>query len=75
MIEKIKSYFDSNKMDTINKHCSRIVAILFIIASLITGDINTFGIGVILAYLSDIYEILSEFEPVNNIGTLERKCD
>ena len=75
MIERIKSYFDSNKMDNINKHCTRIVAILFIIASLITGDINTFGIGVILAYLSDIYEILSEFGPVNNIGTLERKCD
>lgn len=75
MIERIKSYFDSNKMDNINKHCTRIVAILFIIASLITGDINTFGIGVILAYLSDIYEILSEFEPVDDIGTMEKKCD
>lgn len=73
MIEKIKSYFDSNKMDNINKHCSRIVSILFIIASLITGDINTFGIGVILAYLSDIYEVLSEFEPVDNAGTMEEK--
>ena len=75
MIEKIKNYFDSNKMDNINKHCTRIVAILFIIASLITGDINTFGIGVILAYLSDIYEILSEFEPVDDIGTMEKKYD
>ena len=75
MIEKIKSYFDSNKMDNINKHCTRIIAILFIIASLITEDINTFGIGVILAYLSDIYEILSEFEPVDDIGTMEKKCD
>lgn len=73
MIEKIKSYFDSNKMDNINKHCSRIVSILFIIASLITGDINTFGIGVILAYLSDIYEVLSEFEPVDDAGTMEEK--
>ena len=75
MIERIKNYFNSNKMDTINKHCAKIVAILFIIASLITGDINTFGIGVILAYLSDIYEILSEFEPVDDIGTMEKKCD
>ena len=75
MIEKIKSYFDSNKMDNINKHCTKIIAILFVIASLISGDINTFGIGVILAYLSDIYEILSEFEPVDDIGTMEKKCD
>ena len=75
MIEKIKSYFNNNKMDNINKHCTKIIAILFIIASLITGDINTFGIGVILAYLSDIYEILSEFEPVDDIGTMEKKCD
>lgn len=75
MIEKIKSYFDSNKMDNINKHCTKIIAILFVIASLISGDINTFGIGVILAYLSDIYEVLSEFEPVDDIGTLEEKCD
>lgn len=75
MIEKIKSYFDSNKMDNINKHCTKIIAILFVIASLISGDINTFGIGVILAYLSDIYEVLSEFEPIDDIGTLEKKCD
>ena len=75
MIERIKNYFNSNKMDTINKHRARIIAILLIIASLITGDINTFGIGVILAYLSDIYEILSEFEPVDDIGTMEKKCD
>ena len=75
MIEKIKSYFDSNKMDNINKHCTKIIAILFVIASLITGDINTFGIGVILAYLSDIYEVLSEFEPIDDIGTMEKKCD
>lgn len=75
MIEKIKSYFDSNKMDNINKHCTKIIAILFVIASLISGDINTFGIGVILAYLSDIYEVLSEFEPIDDIGTLEEKCD
>lgn len=73
MIERIKNYFNSNKMDTINKHCARIVAVLFIIASLITGDINTFGIGVILAYLSDIYEVLSEFGPVNDIGTMKEK--
>ena len=73
MIERIKNYFNSNKMDTINKHCSRIVAILFIIASLITGDINTFGIGVILAYLSDIYEVLSEFEPVDNADIVEKQ--
>lgn len=75
MIERIKNYFNSNKMDNINKHCTKIIAILFIIASLITGDINTFGIGVILTYLSDIYEILSEFEPVDDIGTMDKKCD
>ena len=73
MIERIKNYFNSNKMDTINKHCARIIAILFIIASLITGDINTFGIGVILAYLSDIYEVLSEFEPVDNADIVEKQ--
>ena len=73
MIERIKNYFNSNKMDTINKHCARIVAVLFIIASLITGDINTFGIGVILAYLSDIYEVLSEFEPVDNADIVEKQ--
>lgn len=75
MIERIKNYFNSNKMDNINKHCTKIIAILFIIASLITGDINTFGIGVILTYLSDIYEILSEFEPVDDIDTMKKKCD
>lgn len=73
MIEKIKSYFDSNKMDNINKHCTKIIAILFVIASLISGDINTFGIGVILAYLSDIYEVLSEFEPVDNADIVEKQ--
>lgn len=72
-VENIKKFFGSintdamdNSIDKLGKWVSFILAIVFIIVSIVDSDIVCLGIGAILLLLTDIYNVFEKIEVITD---------